>query len=430
MGQCEREVQNHQFLQAIRSSMVNYLTRLRSAYARFVDIRNADDIFSHYVWVHGNTSGIGLHAPGQRWKQTLFRIISFVFALQQLVLVRDVAHAMSGTDDLTIRIGMCLIYSTLSMLQLVCMDVRYDLFLRVKDYFNGRRNRCCGGRDADQTRAEFFRQSRRNLLVAEIPVTIMSLIWAFFAREEYFHLVLNVSEEHQWIIDVIDQFYGLPLVYWNNSSWIISLSMLSMLRNAVHELSLIAESFATVFARASRQVQHIVDPTAKETQFWTTFDQLFRESLKDYEEFLAMIITLRKLMSLFFLLKVLTVESLLAVTCFTTFNITFQVFTALAYAIVFTIECFLLCKLVEQLNDQKESIGENLYHWQWPDWLGHTPERATRMRLMKITTMITAEHCQKTFRFRCGDMLDVSMEMFQMVLNTCYTLLTFLQATN
>lgn len=110
--------------------MTNYLTRIRSRYDRFVDIRNTEDIFSHYVWVHGNTSGIGLHSPGQRLKWLLFRFTSFVFFLQQLVLVRDTARMMRCSDENTIRIAMCLIYSTLSMLQLVCFDGRYERSLR------------------------------------------------------------------------------------------------------------------------------------------------------------------------------------------------------------------------------------------------------------------------------------------------------------
>ncbi|KAL9698046.1 hypothetical protein quinque_001487 [Culex quinquefasciatus] len=149
------------------------------------------------------------------------------------------------------------------------------------------------------------------------------------------------SDERKWIVDVIHQFYGLPLVYWKNSAWIISLTMLSMLRNGVHELTLIAESFATVLNRAPEEVKDIIDPIAKETQF-----------------------------------------------------------------VAFTLECFLLCKLVEQLNDQKEAIGGTVF-----------------------TDGGSRTHCQQTFRFRCGDMLDVSMELFQMVLNTCYTLMIFFQAT-
>ncbi|KAL1400668.1 hypothetical protein pipiens_002029 [Culex pipiens pipiens] len=123
------------------------------------------------------------------------------------------------------------------MLQLICFDGRYELFLRVKDYFNSRRDRRCGGWQAERTSAEFFRQSIRNLLVTEIPVTIASLIWAFFARDAYFHFELDVSEERQRIVDV---------------------SISSTDYRSFHKLTLIAESFATVLLDVSMELFQIV----------------------------------------------------------------------------------------------------------------------------------------------------------------------------
>lgn len=402
--------------------MATYLDRLKAGYHRFVDIRKTGDLFGHYIWTHGNTAGIGLHDPSQRVKRIAFRCLTCVFALQQYILVRDVVRAIrADDDDLAIRIGMFVIYSALSLLQMISLDRNYGLFLQVRKYFNSRLRRHCGGSQAEAIRGDLFRQSRRNILVAEIPVVAMSLAWAIWAREEYFHLVLDVGEDYQWIVDFVDQFYGLPLVFWNNSMWIISLTMLSLLQNAVHELTVIARSFAATFDQAMVESNEGQLPD----HFWRAFDTSFKASLAEYEQFLAMIATLRALMSTFFLLKVLTVESLLAVTCFMTFKVTFQLITASSYAIVFTVECYIFCNLVEQLNDQREAIVECCQHWRWP----FPAEKPARLRHVRTMVLITEAHCQQPVRFRCGEMLDVSMEMFRMVLDTCYTLITFLQAT-
>lgn len=413
----------------LEDKMTKLVRYAQSVFGEQLDYDQSNDLFSHFIWVHHYTAGIGLRRPEDRLLRTCFRAVGAFFALQQIILLRDTFVAMGYPDDRAIRIGMMFLYSFLSMLKLIVLDANYDHFLKIRDYLNSRAKRQCGGPEVDRYRRDYFNISVRNILITELPVNLISLAWAFVGKEEYFHFSIDVGSRYQWFATFIDAIYGFPLVYWNNAAWIISFTIIAVLKYCVCELTVIAKSFDTVLEKSEQDCEKLqLTGLEREKHFWSSFDQRFKATVADYEEFLEMAKTLRKLTTFFFLLQVLTTESLLAVTVSTSINLTFQVATALAYAVVFLIECFIVCSLIESMHDQTELICNTFIHWEWPQWMdANSIDKTTRMRHVRALVTISTMQTQQKLRFRCGELFDISMETFRMVLETCYTLLTYLR---
>ncbi|XP_055645244.1 uncharacterized protein LOC129781697 [Toxorhynchites rutilus septentrionalis] len=409
--------------------MAKLVSYVQSVFGKHLDYDQSHDLFSHFIWVHHYTAGIGLRRPEDWLIRTCFRAVGAFFALQQVVLVRDTFVAIGYPDDRAVRIGMMFLYSFLSMLKLIVLDACYEHFLQIRTYLNSRARRQCGGPEADRFRRDCFKMSVRGILVTELPVNLVSLAWAFMGKEEYFHFTVDLGSRFQWCSAAIDAIYGFPLIYWNNAAWIISFTVIAILQYFVGELTVIAKSFDTVLENAERDGEKLqLTGLEREKHFWASFDRRFRATVADYEEFLSMTKILRKLTTFIFLLQVLTTESLLAVTVATSFNLTFQVATALAYAIVFLIECFIVCSLIEALQDRTEMICETFIHWEWPRWMDpNSADKTARIRHVRALVTISTAHTQQRLRFRCGEMFDISMETFRMVLETCYTLLMYIR---
>ncbi|XP_038116772.1 uncharacterized protein LOC6048848 [Culex quinquefasciatus] len=94
-------------------------------------------------------------------------------------------------------------------------------------------------------------------------------------------------------------------------------------------------------------------------------------------------------------------------------------------AIISSLECFSLCYLVDSLKDVFESISRHMFYLCAR--LPYSKDHHNDYLDMRVTLQIIAMCSRKAVTFGCAGVSEISIAVFTDMLNTCYSVFTFLR---
>ncbi|EDS35862.1 Odorant receptor 7a [Culex quinquefasciatus] len=189
-------------------------------------------------------------------------------------------------------------------------------------------------------------------------------------------------------------------------------------------------AFSRVFNQAlNRQDESSSVPQRTQT-FWNELNDRFDECIEQHTQLLQKIALMRNLFESTFLVTYYSTTLHIAggafflISSFKSFDM--YMLQMINVVVMQVIECFILSRWTTLLNDVHESIGDTVYDLDWPQQLQHSERFSAQYQAVRAKIKLTIERCNQPLRFSRGGHFEFTQEKFTELMNTAYSLVTFL----
>ncbi|XP_065092337.1 uncharacterized protein LOC135713150 [Ochlerotatus camptorhynchus] len=106
------------------------------------------------------------------------------------------------------------------------------------------------------------------------------------------------------------------------------------------------------------------------------------------------------------------------------FSPKFDSFNALSvdYLVRYMLECYVFCRLVSDFNETHYQIAHKLSKFQWGVKLRYSQQFAQQYKQVRSTVLIVMLQSQRSLKFSCGGLFELTMARYTSIVNKSYTL--------
>lgn len=363
-----------------------------------------------------------------RWLWALFRIVMvLVFGLIGWRFYLDVVEGELEFVKLINNVFICSI--------LLVTSVRSAL---IRWYYAdiGEIRAYCNGRQFLREDPEVFETRRRAYFVVKnVSVVILSNLVVFLSAPSLmidvpaFRLPFTIPNM-EWATYVCQKVHILLIMTIGVNFVMNVLIIFMVLFGLITEGKVVGCAFSRVFDQALNRQDESGSVPQRTQAFWNELNDRFDECIEQHVLLLKKVALMRNLFESTFLVTYYSTTlhiaggALFLISSFKSFDM--YMVQMINVIVVQIIECFILSRWTTLLNDVHESIGDTVYDLDWPQELQHSERFSAQYEAVRAKIKLTIERCNQPLRFSRGEHFEFTQEKFTELMNTAYSLVTFL----
>lgn len=286
----------------------------------------------------------------------------------------------------------------------------------------------CNGRQFLREDPEVFEIRRKAYFVVKnVTVVILSNLVVFLSAPSLmidvpaFRLPFTIPNM-EWATYVCQNVHILMIMTVGVNFMMNVLIIFMILFGLITEGKVVDCAFSRVFDQALNHQD--------ESGFWTELNDRFDECIEQHSLLLKKIALMRNLFESTFLVTYYSTTLHIAggafflISSFKSFDM--YMLQMINVIVMQIIECFILSRWTTLLNDVHESIGDTVYDLDWPQQLQHSERFSAQYEAVRAKIVLTIERCNQPLRFSRGAHFEFTQEKFTELMNTAYSLVTFL----